>query len=87
MNDPSDPEQIYFRSDHFSYAVKGTPIIFFTTGLHGDYHANTDHASKIEYEKLARVAQLMYETGARVANLDRPPVRDRRGPRAGKDTR
>jgi hypothetical protein len=86
LNDVTDLEQIYYRSDHYSYAAKGIPIIFFTTGLHSDYHTNTDHASKIEYEKLARIAQLMYETGFRVANLDHPPVRDRKGPRAGKAT-
>jgi Zn-dependent M28 family amino/carboxypeptidase len=84
MNDPADLEQLYFRSDHYSYASRGIPVIFFTTGLHPDYHANTDHASKIEYEKLVRIAQLVYETGARVAELDYQPVRDNRGPRAGK---
>jgi hypothetical protein len=86
MNDPSDPEQVYYRSDHYSYASKGIPIIFFTTGLHPDYHANTDDVSKIEFPKLTRVAQLVYETALRVANLDHPPVRDNKGPRAGKGT-
>jgi hypothetical protein len=86
MNDPADPEQLYYRSDHYSYAAKGIPVIFFTTGLHPDYHANTDEASKILYDKMTRVVQLVYETGLRLANLDRAPARDRRGPRAGKDT-
>jgi Zn-dependent M28 family amino/carboxypeptidase len=86
MNDPSDPEQVYYRSDHYSYASKGIPIIFFTTGLHPDYHANTDDVSKIEFPKLARITQLVYETALRVANLDHPPVRDNKGPRAGKGT-
>lgn len=87
MNDPSDPEQVYYRSDHFSYAAKGIPIIFFTTGLHPDYHANTDEVSKIEFDKLARIAQFAYETADRIADLERPPARDNKGPRAGKDTR
>lgn len=87
MNDPADLEQIYFRSDHYSYAAKGVPVIFFTTGLHQDYHANTDEVSKIEFPKLARVAQLVYETAWRVGNLDHPPVRDFKGPRAGKGIR
>jgi hypothetical protein len=87
MNDPADLEQIYFRSDHFSYAAKGVPIIFFTTGLHPDYHANTDEISKIEFDKIVRIAQLVYETGARLANLDHPPARDNKGARAGKGTR
>ena len=63
MNDPSDPEQLYYRSDHYSYAAKGIPIIFFTTGLHPDYHANTDEVSKIEFDKLTRVTELVFETG------------------------
>jgi hypothetical protein len=87
MNDPSDVEQIYYRSDHYSYASKGIPVIFFTTGLHPDYHANTDEVSKIEFGKLTHVAQLVYEIADRLADLDHPPVRDNKGPRAGKDTR
>ncbi|HWP43148.1 MAG TPA: M28 family peptidase, partial [Blastocatellia bacterium] len=39
LNDPTDLEQIYYRSDHYSYAAKGIPIVFLTTGLHPDYHA------------------------------------------------
>jgi Zn-dependent M28 family amino/carboxypeptidase len=86
FNDPTDLEQIYYRSDHYSYAVKGVPIIFFTTGLHADYHANTDEVSKIEFEKMTRITQLIYETGWRVANLDHAPVHDNKGPRAGRLT-
>jgi hypothetical protein len=86
MNDPSDPEQVYYRSDHYSYASKGIPIIFFTTGLHADYHANTDEVSKIEFGKMTRIVQLVYETGARVANLDHAPARDNQGPRAIRTT-
>ncbi|HEY6328650.1 MAG TPA: M28 family peptidase [Blastocatellia bacterium] len=84
MNDPTDLEQVYYRSDHYSYAAKGIPIIFFTTGLHVDYHANTDSAEKILYPKMATIGQLVYEIGLRVANLDHPPIRDNKGPRAGK---
>jgi hypothetical protein len=87
FNDPSDSESLYTRSDHYSYATKGIPVIFFTTGLHQDYHANTDEVSKIEFDKLAHVAQLVYETGVRVANLDHVLVRDNKGARAGKTTR
>jgi Zn-dependent M28 family amino/carboxypeptidase len=86
LNEPADPEQIYYRSDHYSYASKGIPIIFFTTGLHPGYHANTDDVSKIEFPKLTRITQLIYETAWRVANLDHPVARDNQGPRAGKGT-
>jgi Peptidase family M28 len=81
FNDPSDPESVYTRSDHYSYASRGIPVVFFTDGLHADYHANTDEVSKIEFDKMARIGELIYATGWRVANLDHAPVRDRKGPR------
>jgi hypothetical protein len=84
LNDPSDLESIYTRSDHYSYASKGVPIIFFTTGLHRDYHYVTDEVDKIEFPKMARVAALIYGTAARVANLDHLARRDNLGPRVGK---
>jgi Zn-dependent M28 family amino/carboxypeptidase len=84
LNDPADPESIYTRSDHYSYASKGIPIIFYTTGLHRDYHAVTDEVGKIEFPKMAHIAQLVYETGFKVANLDHFPARDNKGPRKGK---
>ena len=81
LNDPSDPESVYTRSDHYSYADRGIPIIFYTGALHPDYHANTDEVSKIEFDKMARIGELIYATAWRVANLDHAPVRDRLGPR------
>jgi hypothetical protein len=84
MNDPADTESIYTRSDHYSYAAKGIPIIFFFSGLHPDYHQPGDEVSKIIFAKIQRVAQLAYETGRRVGNLDHAPVRDNKGPRVGK---
>jgi hypothetical protein len=82
FNDSADPEQLYFRSDHYSYAAKGIPAIFLTTGLHPDYHMNTDEVSKIEFDKMARVTRLVEEIGWRLANLDHAPVRDNKGARA-----
>ena len=81
LNDPSDPESVYTRSDHYSYASRGIPSVFFTDGLHADYHANTDDVSKIEFDKMARIGELVYATAWRLGNLDHAPVRDRKGPR------
>ena len=86
LNDPADPESIYTRSDHHSYASRGIPIIFYTTGLHRDYHYVTDEVSKIDFAKLTRVTELVYATGTRVANLGHLPDRDNKGPRTGKGT-
>jgi len=84
LNDAADLESLYTRSDHYSYASKGVPVTFFTTGLHRDYHYVTDEVDKILFDKLSRVAQLAYTSAWRLANADRAPVRDRRGPRVGK---
>jgi hypothetical protein len=83
MNDPADPESVYTRSDHFSYAAKGIPIAFFTTGLHPDYHRVTDTVEKITFPKMTRIAQLVYQTGFAIANTDKVLERDNKGPRAG----
>lgn len=83
MNDPADPERLYYRSDHYSYASKGIPIVFFTTGLHPDYHRVTDSVEKINFEKMTRIGELVYAVGRIVANLDHAPFRDNRGPRMG----
>jgi len=87
MNDPADPQSIYTRSDHYSYASKGIPIVFYFTGLHPDYHQVSDTVDKIIFDKIQRVAQLAYETGRRVANLDRAPERDNKGPRIGRGSK
>lgn len=87
MNDPADPESLYTRSDHYSYAAKGIPIIFYTTGLHRDYHYVTDEVDKIEFGKVERIAHLIYDTSWRLANLDHFPARDNLGPRKGKGQR
>lgn len=83
MNDLNDPEGVYTRSDHYSYANKGVPIAFFTTGLHPDYHRVSDTVDKILFPKMARIAQLVYESGFSIANTDRVLERDNKGPRTG----
>lgn len=87
LNDPADPESLYTRSDHYSYAAKGIPVIFYTTGLHRDYHYVTDEVEKIDFGKLARVTELVFVTGQRLADAERAPARDNKGPRAGKGSR
>lgn len=83
MNDPADPEGVYTRSDHFSYASKGIPVAFFTTGLHPDYHRVSDSVEKIRFPKMARIGQLMYESGLAIAATEKVLERDNQGPRVG----
>ena len=70
---PTDPEQIYFRSDHYSYARYGIPIVFFFSGLHEDYHSVDDEVERIDFEKLTRVGRLLFETATVIANSERRP--------------
>ena len=84
-NDVSDLESIYTRSDHYSYAAKGIPVTFFTTGLHRDYHLVTDEVDKIEFGKMARISELVHAIAMRLGNLDHAPARDFAGPRVGKN--
>jgi Peptidase family M28 len=87
LNDPADPEGVYTRSDHYSYAAKGIPIAFFTTGLHPDYHRVTDTVEKITFPKMARIGQLAYQAGFAIANSEKTLERDNKGPRAGFGTK
>ena len=70
------PQQYYCRSDHYEYARYGIPIVFFSTGGHRDYHQLTDEPQYIDYEQLARVAQLVHDVGLAAANLDHRIVVD-----------
>jgi len=74
------PERIYCRSDHWHYARYGIPIVFFTTGLHMDYHQLTDEPQYIDYEHLRRVVQLVHDVASRVANLDHRVIVDKPKP-------
>ena len=69
-------QQIYCRSDHYSYARYGIPIIFFTTGGHADYHQVTDEPQFIDYDHMARVANFIADLTRHVADLDHRPVVD-----------
>jgi Zn-dependent M28 family amino/carboxypeptidase len=75
-NDPKDPERIYFRSDHFNFARKGVPIIFYFNGTHNDYHRPTDTPDKINYDLYAKRAQLVFYTAWDMANRDQMLKRD-----------
>lgn len=75
-NSPTNPDRIYYRSDHWNYAKHGIPVIFYFDGIHVDYHKPTDTVNKIDFTKLTKVAQLVFETGWRLANLDHELAKD-----------
>jgi hypothetical protein len=76
FNDPNDPERIYYRSDHFNFARKGVPIIFYFDGIHHDYHRPTDTPDKINYDIMAKRARLVFYTAWDMANRNDMLKRD-----------
>jgi Zn-dependent M28 family amino/carboxypeptidase len=67
-DDPKDPNRFFFRSDHYMYARKGIPVIFFFDGTHEDYHGAGDTADKIDYQKMEKVTRTIYMTTWEIAN-------------------
>lgn len=67
-NDEKDPNQFYYRSDHYNFAKEGIPAIFYFTGTHKDYHRTTDTADKILFNKMAKIGRLIFHTIYEVAN-------------------
>jgi len=77
FNDPKDKNFIYYRSDHYNFAKKGVPIIFYYDGmLVGDYHRPTDTPDKINYPLMAKRAQLVFYTAWEIANRNEMLKRD-----------
>ncbi len=76
FNDPKDPLRIYFRSDHYNFARKGVPIIFYFDGINPDYHKPTDTPDKINYDLMAKRAQLVFYTAWEMANRNKMLKRD-----------
>ncbi len=75
MYDATDhPERIFFRSDHVNYARNGIPIAFFFTGTHEDYHRPSDHADKIDYEKMTKIARTIYAAAWELAMREGRPA-------------
>ena len=68
-------DKYYMRSDHYNFAKKGIPVVFFCNGEHEDYHQVSDHADKLDGDKMQRIARLAFWTGWHAANADERPSR------------
>jgi Zn-dependent M28 family amino/carboxypeptidase len=66
-------ENFYFRSDHYNFARKGVPILFFFNGTHPDYHGLGDSVDKIDAEKESRIIKLVFYLGLDIANAAERP--------------
>ena len=69
-NDINDPNQFYYRSDHFHFVKNNIPAIFYFSGTHEDYHQPGDTADKILYEPYSKRVKLIFHTAWGLANRD-----------------
>ncbi len=67
-------ENFYFRSDHYNFARRGVPILFFFNGTHRDYHQASDSPDKIDAEKEARILRLIFYLGMEIADAPERPA-------------
>lgn len=79
----------FCRSDHLPFAIRGVPIVFFTTGEHPDYHEVTDEAQYIDYAKMESKVRFIRDVVVRLAvreqrpRIDKPPLDIARSCRMG----
>jgi hypothetical protein len=62
------PLQLFARSDHYNFVMKDIPVLFFTSGLHTDYHTPGDVIQKIDFKKMELVTRTIFRIGLSVAN-------------------
>jgi hypothetical protein len=58
----------YGGSDHMSFTVKQVPVLFFFSGLHGDYHKPSDTWDKIDAPDAAKLLGYVAQIATRLAN-------------------
>jgi hypothetical protein len=63
------PLQLFTRSDHYNFVKKDIPVLFFTTGLHTDYHTPGDVVEKIDFIKMEKITEALFRIGSNVANM------------------
>ncbi|MEP7166179.1 MAG: M28 family peptidase [Ferruginibacter sp.] len=77
FDDPNDPNRIYFRSDHYNFARKGVPVLFFYDGmLKADYHKPSDTIDKINWALYEKRVHMIFHTAWEMANRNEMLKRD-----------
>jgi hypothetical protein len=67
MNSPDHPYRYYYRSDHYNFAKNDIPVLFYSTGIHVDYHKPSDNYERINFTKLEKVTELAFLVGYKLA--------------------
>ncbi len=63
----------YGSSDHTSFTVRQVPVLFFFSGLHGDYHKPSDTWDKIEAASAVEVMRLVADVAGRIDAAQEKP--------------
>jgi len=73
----NNASQLMRRSDHWPFLNRGVPGVWFHTGLHPDYHTPNDDPERINYDKMEKIARLVYQSAWDLASSSSRPVLDR----------
>ncbi len=73
--------QAWQQSDHYAFYAKGVPSLFFTTGMHPEYHRASDDWWLINAEGAAQVARIAAKATLELADADAVPEFVKRPPR------
>lgn len=76
FNDLNDSNRFYYRSDHYNFAKKGVPVLFYFNGTHADYHRPTDTVDKINFDLMSKRVKLIFYTAWDMANRNEMMARD-----------
>jgi len=72
----AEHEGRYGASDHYPFAERGVPALFFFSGEHEDLHTAADNPERADPDQAARIVRLAFLTGLAVANAADRPVWD-----------
>ncbi len=64
----------YGSSDHTSFTTKQVPVLFFFSGLHGDYHKPSDTWDKITADQSVKLLQFIADVTERLEVEDNRPA-------------
>lgn len=73
-NDVNEPLRLYYRSDHFNFAKKGIPSVFYFGGFHDDYHKTTDDIESINFRKIEQISKMVFHTTWMLGNAKNRPA-------------
>jgi aminopeptidase YwaD len=71
----------YGPSDHASFYAKDKPVLFFTTGIHMEYHTPGDNVASLNINALSTITSFIEDVTLYMADLDTALVFKEAGPK------